>query len=344
MKHLARLGIGALHAPVVRKTLFRPLLRDSAAIFMLHRFTDPAHGVRGHDPDQLRRALELLRDNGNPLLSLSRIVEHLRTGEPLPAGSVTFTVDDGYYDFYQRGLPVFEEYDCPVTAFLPTDFLDSKSWLWWDRIAAIMDAIPPARTAITLSATERRYHWSSGPGRSAAADRMISDLHEVPDDLRRSALRELEERTSVTLPDTPPARFASMTWNQVRNAAERGATFAPHTVTHPVLSRVNDEEARQQIGGSWRRLRQETRAAVPCLGYPNGAPGTFGDREARIAREIGLQAAVTTIPGYIHSGTEGGSCSDRYRLPRFAFPEDRLGMVQVASGFTRIKRWIRGVA
>lgn len=110
-------------------SLFSPAQRDCATIFMLHRFQDPNRGIAGFDPAQLRRGLEYLRKNRYELVSLENIFDRLaRRGSAL-RGAVAFTIDDGYVDQAEIAGGVFAEFDCPVTTFVATGFLDGHLWL-----------------------------------------------------------------------------------------------------------------------------------------------------------------------------------------------------------------------
>src|SRR5690606_36071532 len=79
----------------------------------------------------LRSALTVLRSQKVRLLSLRELLVAVHAGEPIEG--FVFTVDDGYDDFETRGAPVFQEFDCPVTVFVATGFLDRAYWHWWDK-------------------------------------------------------------------------------------------------------------------------------------------------------------------------------------------------------------------
>ena len=55
-------------------------------------------------------------------------------------------------------------------------------------------------------------------------------------------------------------------------------SFAPDTVTHPVLSRSSVVEAEFEIEESWRRVRMEEPSAEAFFAYPNGLASDFNRR------------------------------------------------------------------
>ena len=147
----------------------------------------------------------------------------------------------------------------------------------------------------------------------------------------------------MELPERPPAACAPITWDEVRRAAKRGATFGPHTVTHPILSLETEEVCRWEIEESYRRLRQETDACVPVFCYPNGEPRAFGRRELDVAQRAGFRGALTTVPDYATSQcVRPWGVLGRFALPRFPYPEDRSHVVHTVAGLPRLQRMVRG--
>ncbi|MEO8195040.1 MAG: hypothetical protein ABI681_14400, partial [Gemmatimonadales bacterium] len=119
--------------------MFWPLLRSRATIFMMHRFRSPEMGVEGHDPMTLRSILRMLRKRRYELVSLATLLGDVATARPRTRPAVVFTIDDGYLDQASVAAPAFAEFDCPVTTFVTTGFLDGALWFWWDRIEYVFD-------------------------------------------------------------------------------------------------------------------------------------------------------------------------------------------------------------
>ena len=131
-------------------------------LFMLHRFADMDRGVSGHGAERLRRYLTLLRREQRPLLGVADVMTAVMNGSPLPPGAVIFTVDDGYYDFCRVGAPIFKEFDCPVTVFLGTGFLDRALWYWWDRVAYLLDQADLGQASLDVQVGPTTYHVAEG--------------------------------------------------------------------------------------------------------------------------------------------------------------------------------------
>jgi hypothetical protein len=145
MKRSARLVL--THPFLVRAAA--SLTHGVAPIFMLHRFRDVEAGNGGHDPQVLRANLSWLRAKNFSLLSLTELLDRLAEGAPIKR-AISFTVDDGYADFAHVAAPVFAEFDCPVTVFVTSGFLDGQHWCWWDRVAVALTALRREREALPM--------------------------------------------------------------------------------------------------------------------------------------------------------------------------------------------------
>ena len=132
------------------------------------------------------------------------------------------------------------------------------------------------------------------PARRAAAAERICQLAEVvpPDDLM-------------------------MTSSQVAALARDDFGIGAHTVSHPILARLDPVTARQEIQRGRQRLEEIARSPVRLFAYPNGRPGEdYTVHTTELVRQLGFAAAFTTAHGV------AGRDADLFQLPRFT-PWDR---------------------
>jgi peptidoglycan/xylan/chitin deacetylase (PgdA/CDA1 family) len=57
------------------------------------------------------------------VFSLGRLVDCLRSREPLPPRAIAITIDDGYLDAYTQAFPILQRWDLPATVFLPVGLM-----------------------------------------------------------------------------------------------------------------------------------------------------------------------------------------------------------------------------
>ena len=303
----------------------------------------PELGVSGHDPATLRRNLAHLKKQHYDLLSLQELFRKLREGVPLKR-AIAFTIDDGYIDHAKIAAPIFEEFDCPVTTFVATGFLDGKSWYWWDKLEYIFQGTKRNELRARVGDREVSYELDSADARSTACQDLSMQCQDALETDRLACIRDLSHEADVELPTTPPARFAPLSWAAARNLEKRGMTFGPHTVTHPVLSSMPDEQAEFEITESWRRLSAEVSQPVPVFCYPSGRDRDFGGREMAIVRRLGLLGAVAGQPGELRSAEFRESSMLPYRVPRFGYPDSLSHLLQCVSGLETMKSRIRGTS
>ena len=307
----------------------------------MHRFSVPDLGIRGHDPKVLASQLEYLRRRRYHLMSVGELVSRLDDGAPLEENALVFTVDDGYADFALVGAPVFAAYDCPVTVFLITDFVSGRLWNWFDRVEWAFAHSDRRGISMDLGGEKIQLRWADRMDGSRVSTEFIERLKGVRDELKVELIHQLEESLDVTVPENTPEEYRAMTWGEVRACASQRVTFGPHTVTHPILSRVDDRRADTEIFESWRTVAASTQAAVPVFCYPNGTARDFSSREKASVARAGMRAALSTMSGSLESSAGGIFSADRYAIPRFAYSENKHAFVQIASGLEERKTQIR---
>ncbi len=322
--------------------LFRHAQRNCATIFMMHRFTHPDKGIEGFDPRQFRKGLEYLRRHKHEFLSLTDLFSRLAGDGPALDGAVVFTIDDGYIDHAEIAAPIFAEFDCPVTTFLTSGFLDGQLWMWWNKVEYIFANSRRKTFELTLNGKISQYDLSDEKAISSGLENCIQLCKTVAGEERNQFILGMAEIAEVDLPDTPPDMYSPMTWDDARNCEKNGMTFGPHTVTHPILSQLpTQQQAVWEISESWRRLCEEVHNPVPIFCYPNGQWPDFGPREIAIFRDIGLSGAVVGEPGFADKPSFNHDQDAPFKVCRFSFPDTRSDLIQYVSGIERCKNILR---
>jgi peptidoglycan/xylan/chitin deacetylase (PgdA/CDA1 family) len=222
-----------------------------------------------------------------------------------------------------------------------TGVLDQGSWYWWDRVQQVF--AKSDRSVLETDIGGERFVATLGTAEQGrqAARRLIERLKRVSDPERLRAITEIERLLGVELPAKPPAEFAPMTWEDVRRSASGGVSYGPHTITHPIMSQLDDASARQQLEGSLSRLREQTSAAVPIFCYPNGGAGDISPREPANLRLLGFESAVTSCVGYATAADWHSSSDSPFLLPRFGYNGNPALFKQIVTGVLRARLAIR---
>ncbi|UCF67098.1 MAG: polysaccharide deacetylase family protein [Acidobacteriota bacterium] len=324
------------------RNVLLPRSGNLATIFMLHRFSDPEHGGPGHAPEFVRQAIAWLRRAGFELISLRRLTRALSgEGRPIRHG-VVFTIDDGYLDHATIAAPLFRELSCSVTIFPVASFLDGDVMLWWDQIEHLFRHTERRAVTLSLGTEETSYRWQTDTERDACQHALTWKLKDVPDEVRRSSIEQLAASLQVDLPRQPRRPYLPMSWEQARSLEDSLVSFGPHSLTHPILSRLDDGRARDEIEGSWRRLQSELVDPVPVFCFPNGRRQDFDDRAMRLVADCGLWGALSTEHDHVEDAPLDADPLARFRLPRFGFPNNMTDLIQIVTGVERFKQQLLG--
>jgi peptidoglycan/xylan/chitin deacetylase (PgdA/CDA1 family) len=312
--------------------------RGYGVIFMLHRVQGKQDGCDwdGQELASLRRAFAFLRKSRDyRLVQLEDFFRPAAMDVGADGIPVAITFDDGYHDQLDLAGPVLAEFDIPATVFITSGFVDGELWMWWDQIRYAMQSTECTSLAM-VEVPGPSLHWDSdGPSRDRAAALLSEYLKRVPDDHRRVVMAGLPQALDVEIPSKPPSSFAPTDWRTMREWEALGLVkFAPHTRSHPILSRTEAGVARAEVEQSWGRLVEELAAPSPVLAFPNGTAEDFGPRDLEIVEEVGLLGSVSALPGLVRPREER---SAHAVLPRYVLPADLPRLRMIVSGLEAIR-------
>jgi len=309
-------------------------------IFMLHRtYPDNTPGEI-QTPAHLRRCLNYLKIKGYHFTSVAEILHSITSNTPLPRKSVAFTIDDGFHDQASLAAPVFIEFGCPVTIFLVTDFIDGKSWPWFSKVQHLVDQARVTHLELEINQQKKRYSLVSSSDKNIARRKITNLIKSTEWEYLDPILNKLSESLKVEIPDLPPEQFQPITWNRIKELENAGISFGPHTLTHPILSKVDTETAEKEILGSWQRLKSTLKNPVPVFCYPNGELADFGDREIQLLKNTDMVGALSTIP--MQYRTDLKSTDITYKMPRYSLPDSFSDFIMYCSWVELAKEKLRG--
>lgn len=239
-----------------------------------------------------------------PLLDAA---SRLRDGT-LPARTLCITFDDGYADNHGVALPILKSHGLTATFFVASGCIDGGC-MWNDKVIAAVRHC-------------RRERLDLGHLNLAGCDSMqIGTIEERRSAVGKllAALKYLEPQRRSAAADAISAAAGAecpadlmMTSAQVAELARQGMQVGGHTVSHPILKRLSEDEAYAEIANGRLRLQSITQTPVDSFAYPNGRPGVdYSSRDVELVKRAGFKAAVSTA-----WGAADARC-DNYQLPRF---------------------------
>lgn len=247
-----------------------------------------------HSTNVFRHQMEILACNYNPV-TLGDVLAFIREERDLPSRPVVVTFDDGYADNLEIAAPILNHFGIRAAVYVIIDSIERKCLPWPARLRyAIVTTGKPTWNfqngeGLYLATREQR-----GQAFKKACERCARLTGSVQEAFVRSVERELE------VDPAPVSRDVMLTWDQVRSLAAQGHVIGSHTLTHPNIAFVSDEEVRTELGESKRRLEQELGTPIAHFAYPGPAlRPNWSERSRQISGDIGYKTAVTTESGAV---------------------------------------------
>jgi peptidoglycan/xylan/chitin deacetylase (PgdA/CDA1 family) len=315
-----RVGLETLYYSGAHR-LARPLMAGVGAILTFHRVRPPRR-----EPFQPNRHLEIspaflgevvqgLRARGVDIVSIGEAQRRL-VERDFARRFALLTFDDGYRDNLVYAWPILKRQRAPFTVYVASAFADGEGMLWWLTLEASIAR--SATVTVRIDGARRVFDCATLAAKMATWQALYDHFTHERDEARmRSGVRAIAKASGVD--PTELCREACMSWDDLAGLARSDlVTIGAHTRRHPVLSRLDDEEARIDIDSGARRIEGKLGIRPRHFAYPVGNAGAAGGREFRLAQEAGFETAVTTRPGVLFGRHAGALMA----LPRMSVNGD----------------------
>jgi peptidoglycan/xylan/chitin deacetylase (PgdA/CDA1 family) len=224
---------------------------------------------------------------------MDAILQALEGRGRLPDRAVVVTFDDGHRDNFTHAFPILRETRVPATIFLSTGYMDSRRTFWFDRVAHQLQVTDRPDVAIRTLGLE--FTLANRESRRRAVDQTLAAMKRVPEAVRIAALDELQAAAGV---GDGAEGSGALSWSQIAEMRASGlVTFGSHTVTHPILSQLDELQIRAELCQSRSALVDRALGDADILAYPVGGKEAYDERVVRIARECGYRLGISYTPG-----------------------------------------------
>jgi peptidoglycan/xylan/chitin deacetylase (PgdA/CDA1 family) len=288
-----------------------------------HRILTAPDPMLESEPDvqAFRWQMQLLADCFN-VMPLRAALAALDEG-CLPPCTVCITFDDGYRSVHDLALPVLRELGLAATVFVTSGHIGEHN-MWNDRIIEAVQSLPAGQLDLTDVGLDT-YSLATLAERRQSVGRLTEMSKYLPPQTRLGLVERIEALAGESL-----ARHLMLTPEMVVELDRNGIEIGAHTVTHPILTSLDEDSARREIRHGKEQLEAIIGKPVRLFAYPNGKAGKdFDARHVRMVRAAGFEAAFTTEVGAVTAS------QDRFQLPR-SRPWDRSPFLFGA----RLLRWM----
>jgi peptidoglycan/xylan/chitin deacetylase (PgdA/CDA1 family) len=271
-------------------------------ILMYHRVTQSAQDcwLLNVSPKHFQEHMEVIKKHCFPI----KLEELNKTNPRFNKKKVVLTFDDGYADNFYQAKPILERYEIPATFFVVSGMIDSKEEYWWDELEKIIfedDIVFPEKYRIGV----QECFW---PRSTTSREQLLEGLASVlrPADfyVRRDFMRYLRSLNGKVLPRHLPLTKQEL----IQMANCRLFEIGAHTVTHPTLANMTEEEQEQEISESKEYLEDILNRPIASFAYPYGS---YSDLSIEVLKRLKFNAACTVTISPVYN------TYDPYQLPRF---------------------------
>lgn len=247
-------------------------------------------------PQFFARMVRRLRRSRLDLISLDEMHRRMVEGD-FRRRFVCLTFDDGYRDLREWAYPILKEAGVPFAIYVPTSFPDRLGELWWLVLEAVIAR--NNRVGLIIGGRDRTFDCGTVAEKQALYDELYWWLRSrATESEMRSIVRNLAAYYHVDI--VAFCEELCMSWPELAElASDPLVTIGAHTVSHPILSRLPQDEARSEMELSCSVIEAALAVKPAHLSYPYGDRNSAGKREFEIAAEIGFKTAVTARPGVL---------------------------------------------
>ena len=210
-----------------------------------------------------------------------------KTGRCRPALILTF--DDGLKNNLTRVAPLLEKYNIKATFYIVNDFLRGGQMLWFGEMRCLLMIIRNSDLPqeIPLFSEKPKARWSE-------IKQFVDTVKDWPNDNRQRLLETLRRiLPAPSFENWMKEEFEVMSRENVLRLPEM-VEIGSHTLTHPILTSITDEQAKNEIQDSKEKIESWLGKRIKTFCYPNGI---FSKRDVDLVKES-YEAAVCVKEGF----------------------------------------------
>lgn len=243
-------------------------------------------------PEEFRRQMLYLSRWFN-VVSLQDVTNWLVNKKPLPHQAALITFDDGYLDNYTNAYPILREFKFPAVIYLTSGYIATDRPFYWDLAAYCFHYTKRDHIAFPNGVEKK---WKSHQEKSQVLKQWIETLKGLEEVQKKIWVDRLPEILDIAIPQAFFQKLV-MNWDQVREMSTNGIEFGAHTITHPILTRIPEQQIREEIQGSKKKIESEIGKPITSFAYPNGMRTDINDIVIKITKNSGFTTAFTLFNG-----------------------------------------------
>lgn len=282
----------------VFRCFYRIIYRNPVNILYCHRIIDitdeafPFLKMLGYCTyDEFENRIKYLFRHYK-FISLQEANAYLKGAKKRRPNCIALTFDDGYKDNYSKIFPLLKQYNIPATIFLSTHCIDTREMLWHDKVIYLI-AKTKVKQVCLAELKNTSYNLLTLADKAKFFRQVNKLLKDAEDAKRKQLLKKLFTLLGFQEGDIL-AKDLMLSWDEIKEMHNSGlVSFGSHTLTHPILTKLPEEEIRKEVFLSKLVINNNLPySPVEFFSYPGGFWDT---RVENIVKEAGYKAAFGTF-------------------------------------------------
>lgn len=296
------------------------------AIFMIQRVqpidaTTPSRGAIGEtDPLLLEEMIALVAARGLDVVSPDEMRRRL-VERDFSRRFILFSFDGAYRSILDTVLPLFEKRAMPFAVYAGSDYLGTGRMPWWLALEALVEG--SERLAIEIGGEQAEHRCRSALEKQQVFAALFQRLGGMEPEARETLLATASKAHGVDLAASAAAEMLSGA--ELKGLAGNAlVTVGSQAGGTQALSELSFDGARESIAQSLAMLEVALGERPRHLAFPGGIKANVTARDVALARELGLETAMTAIEGALWKEHAG----ELLALPRIALDNDPATLVR----------------
>ncbi len=245
------------------------------------------------DPLLLKEMVALVAAQNLDVVSLGEMRRRL-VERDLGRRFVVFTFDGAYRSILTTVLPLFEKHGMPFAVYAGSDFLGTGETPWWMGLEALFHGND--RLVLEIGGQSFQVQCRLPQDRIESYSRVHQALMRLDTSKRTSLVRGFCETNGLDLPALASREMLSPEEMQ-RLDAHGLVTVGSNAGGLQALSDLGFDGAQNSVAASLDALETATGRRPRDLAFPGASAAAVTARDVNIARELGLDTAVTELEG-----------------------------------------------
>lgn len=281
--------------------------------------------------DEFESEIIYLKKNFD-IIPLTQLFEQSRSGVVPKRKTISITFDDGYQNNYTNAYKVLKQYNLPATIFVVASCItDPDHLLWYDFVDIIKNEIdfsifPSLEVELPdgkLNDLQRISHLS----------KFRLFLKSINTASKYAVLGSIIPKVNAEslISKCDPEFKKMLTISELKEMTDSGLIeIGSHSLTHPNLDTLSDEELIYELSESKKLLEKATGKEITSIAFPDGA---YNQNVKSRCLSLGYKNLLSVIPR-LANDAEDSSIRPRYCISNTTTPESNI--LQIHAGF---KKW-----